>query len=198
MKPYMNTKNLTMKIKMIITLIVTINCFTINAQSNRMKTSSAIALASHHDKENALGAGIFKAFKSGNVNEWIALYPTNDEYKGVLQVGLAAKVKGLTQEKIEEMIEHRKREAKEVYEEEFKSYQKQADSLKINWTDAVFEKFTFEAVYPEEVKLKYLNGEIWFRCRGNHFVIEDIEAVEIKAGYRLQSIKGIRQVDDGE
>ncbi len=140
MKPYMNTKNLTMKIKMIITLIVTINCFTINAQNNTMKTSSANAQPSHQDKENALGAATFKAFKNENVNQWIALYPTNDEYKGVLQVGLAAKVKGLTQEKIDEMIEHRKREAKAVYEEEFKSYQKQADSLHITWKDGMLHR----------------------------------------------------------
>ncbi|MGI8580814.1 MAG: hypothetical protein ACR2KX_01365 [Chitinophagaceae bacterium] len=115
-----------------------------------ISASSATVQAASRERENAFGAGIFKAFK---------------------------------------MIEHRKREAKAVYEEEFKSYQRQADSLKINWKDAVFEKFTFDAVYPEEVKLKYLNGEIWFRYRRNHFVIEGIEAVEIKAGYRYNLLK---------
>ncbi|MEP6712977.1 MAG: hypothetical protein ABJA37_11195 [Ferruginibacter sp.] len=96
------------------------------------------------------------------------------------------------------MIERRKQEAFAVYEAEFKSYLRQADSLLITWNEVVFEKFDFDAVYPEKVNLKYLNGDSWFKCKKNHFVIKGIKAVQIKAGCRLQNIKGIRQVDDGD
>ena len=115
-----------------------------------------------------------------------------------MQVGLAAKVEGLTQQKIDEMIEQRKQEAAGVYEAEFQSYLKQADSLHINWNDAVFGKFNFESVYPEGVKLKYLTGDIRFSCKQDHFIIDGIQAVEIKTGYRLQAVSSIRKMYDGE
>jgi hypothetical protein len=167
-----------------------------NAQNKKMKISSADTLAAHYKKENALGAGIFEALKSKNLDEWIALYPTNAEYKSILQVGLGAKVEGLTQQKIDEMIERRKKEAATVYGAEFAGYQRQADSLQINWNDAVFEKFNFDSVYPEEVKLKYLTGDIRFSCKQDHFVIDGIQAVEIETGYRLQAVNTIRRMDD--
>jgi len=118
-----------MKQRFIITALIAISSCTISAQNSNMKISSTDSLASHYKKENALGAAVLNALKNKNTTEWIALYPTNDEFKGILQVGLAAKVEGLTQEKIDAMIERRKKEATAVYEAEFKNYQKQADSL---------------------------------------------------------------------
>ena len=168
------------------------------AQNNAMKISPADSLSLHHEKENALGSAILNALKNKNIAEWLALYPSNDEFKGILQVGLAAKVEGLTQEKIDAMIERRKKEAAAVYEAEFKGYQRQADSLHIQWKDAIFDKFNFEAVYPEEVHLKYLNGDIRFSCKQDHFIIDGIQAVEIETGYRLQDVKSIRRPEVGE
>ncbi|MEO8764028.1 MAG: hypothetical protein ABI416_07065 [Ginsengibacter sp.] len=163
-----------------------------------MKISSTDSLASHYVKENALGAAVLDALKSRNVADWIALYPTHAEFKSILEVGLAAKVEGLTQQKIDEMISRRKKEAAAVYEAQLNGYQKQADSLHIKWEEAVFEKFNFESVYPGEVNLKYLTGDIRFSCKHVHFIIDGIQAVEIPGGYRLQDVKAIREVEAGE
>jgi len=38
-----------------------------------ISASSATVQAASRESENAFGAGIFKAFKSENVNEWIVL-----------------------------------------------------------------------------------------------------------------------------
>ena len=96
------------------------------------------------------------------------------------------------------MLVHRRKEATDAYKTEFKNFCKQADRLGINWSDAVYQKFDYIAAYPETVKLKYLTGNIWFSCKHSHFLIEGIEALQIEAGYRLQAVKGTRQVNDGE
>ena len=75
-----------MKQRFIITALVIINSFTISAQNNNMKISSADSLASHYKKENALGAAVLNALKNKNITEWIALYPTNDEFKGIVLI----------------------------------------------------------------------------------------------------------------
>lgn len=59
-------------------------------------------------------------------------------------------------------------------------------------------KFDFESVYPTNFSRKYLSGDIWFACKKAHFVIEGIEAVETAGGYRLQGVKGIRQVEESD
>ncbi len=187
-----------MKQQFIILILIVINCYSSTAQNKIMKNTPENKLKSIHHKENLLGQAIYKSLKEENSNNWILLYPTNDEYKNMLQLLLAAKNEGLTQQKMDGMIEERKLEAAAVYKAEFETYLKQADSLGINWKDAVFEKFDFEAMNPPNLKLKYLNGDIWFKCHQNHFVIEGIEAVEIETAYKLQAVKGIRQVDDGE
>jgi len=184
-----------MKHQLIIIMLIVVNCHSATAQNKIMKNAPS-KLKSIQNKEDSLAQAIFKSLKEKNSNNWILLYPTNDEYKNILQLLLAAKSEGLTQQKIDEMIEHRKLEAVTVYKAEFKTYLKEADSLGIKWNDAVFEKFNFEASNPQNLKLKYLNGDIWFKCQQNHFVIEGIEAVEIEVGYKLQAVKGIRQAND--
>ena len=70
-----------MKKIIISTILLAINCFVINAQNNKMKISSTDTLAAQYERENALGAGIFKALKDKNLTGWIALYPTDAEFK---------------------------------------------------------------------------------------------------------------------
>jgi len=187
-----------MKKIFISSILMVFNCIVITAQTKSMKIITENKQKPNHQKENALGHDIFKALKENNSNQWILLYPTSDEYKSLLELLLTTKSDGLTQQKIDEMIEQRKLEAVAAYSAEYHGYLKQADSLGIKWKDVVFEKFDFEATHPQNLRLKYLNGDIWFKCKQHHFVIEGIEAVEIKQGYRLQAVKGIRQVDDGE
>ncbi len=126
------------------------------------------------------------------------MYPTNDEDKTILQAGLAAKAKGLTQQKMDEILVKRNTEAAGAYTALFNSYNKAADSLGVQWRNAVFEKLNFNPVYPEPVKLKYLEAIIWFKCGKQHYAIDGIQAVEIPAGYRLQRITNVVQVDDGD
>lgn len=96
------------------------------------------------------------------------------------------------------MLAEHDKEAIPTYKKEFHVFLKQADSLGIHWNDAVFQKLDFESYFPENFTRKYMNGDIWFAYKKSHFVIEGIEAVETPDGYKLQAIKGIRQVDDGE
>lgn len=187
-----------MKQEFITTLLIAFNCFTINAQNKLMNSTIENKPKDEHQKENVLGTGIFKAFKEKNSNRWIMLYPTNDEYKNILQQMLAAKTKELTQQNIDELLLRCRKEATGAYTTELQNFCKQADSLGINWKDAVYQKFDYTTAYPETVKLKYVTGDIWFSCKHRHFVIEGIEALQIGTGYRLQAVKGIRRVDDGE
>ncbi|HZX59302.1 MAG TPA: hypothetical protein VFE54_11270, partial [Mucilaginibacter sp.] len=164
------------------------------AQNKVMKDTPENKLTATLQKEDILGAGIFKALKENSSSQWLSLYPTDAEYKDILQQMLAAKVEELTQQHIDEMLEQRKQEATLAYTAEFKNFIHQADSLGIKWKDAVFEKFHYQAMYPEKVKLKYLNGDIYFSSSDNHFVIEGIEALQLPDGYRLQNVKGIKPV----
>jgi len=162
------------------------------AQIKKMKNTGI------QKKENDFGRTLFSAFVNGDKNAWIALYPTNDEYKAILQAGLAAKAEGLTQQKIDEILVRRNKEAAAAYSTLFDGYSRMADSLGIQRGKSVFEKFDFNFVYPEPVKLKYLEATIWFRCGKRHYAMDGIQAVAVKTGYRLQALTNIVQVDDGD
>ncbi len=149
-------------------------------------------------KEQGLGHQVFNAFQRKNDLIWIALYPTNAEFRELTMLMSDAKIEKLPQSKVDEMLAQHDKEATTYYKNEFQSFLRQTDSLGINWNDAVFQKFDFDSEFSEKFSRKYLNGDLWFSCRKAHFVIEGIEAVETPSGYKLQSIKGIRQVDDGE
>ena len=124
------------------------------------------------------------------------MQPTNEEYKALLQLMLNTKVKGLTQQKIDEMIERRKREASERMKSDFNEFQHQADSCGIQWKDAMYENYDWQEMYPEEFHQKYLYGTIWFTVNGIRYMIEDVQAVEIPAGYKLQQIYRIRKAEE--
>jgi hypothetical protein len=96
------------------------------------------------------------------------------------------------------MLTRHDNEATPEYKKIFHIFLRQADSLGINWNDAVYGKLDFNSLYPEDFVRKYMNGDIWFSCKNSHFIIEGIEAVEVSYGFKLQSIKNIRQVDPGE
>src|SRR5450432_273609 len=134
-----------MKQKFILILLIAINCFITNAQNKLMNDTTENKPKGEHKKEHALGTGIFKALKEKNSNHWILLYPTNDEYKNILEQMLAAKTGGLTQQNIDEMLVRRKKEASGAYTTEFENLCKRADSLGINWMAAEYQKFDYIA-----------------------------------------------------
>jgi hypothetical protein len=168
-------------------------CNTQTTGTTNMNTS-----VKSHAKEDALAAAIFAACKKRSSDKWQQLYPTDEDYETMLQRLFAAKSRGLTQQTMAEMMAHRKREAALVYHTEFTHLLQQADSIGIQWQRAVFQKFYFDASNAAHLELKYLNGDIWFHCGNRHFVVEGIEAIEMGAQYKLQSVKGLRQVDDGD
>jgi hypothetical protein len=149
-------------------------------------------------KEQNLGHKVFEAFQKRSDSLWVSLYPTNAEYRELTRLMFDAKIIELPQQEVNEMLARHDREATAAYKNEFHVFLQQTDSLGINWHTAVFEKFDFDTIYPERFSWKYMNGDLWFSSKKSHFVIEGIEAVDTPSGYKLQSIKGIRQVDDGD
>ena len=81
-----------------------------------------------NSKEEAFARQVFEAFKNNDEALYANLQPTNEEYKALLQLVLAAKVEGITQQKIDEMMEWRKKEAPERMKSDFNKFQHQADS----------------------------------------------------------------------
>ena len=106
-----------------------------------------------------------------------------------------AKIIKLPQQDIDQMVIRHDNEATAAYKDIFHGFLRQADSLGIKWEEASYQKFDFTSLYPEDFIRKYMNGDIWFSSKKSHFIIEGIEAVEVSGGFKLQSIKSIRQVD---
>lgn len=146
--------------------------------------------------EAIFGKNVFNAFKDNNVTVFENLYPTNEEYKALLQLMLKAKVKGLTQQKIDEVMERRKREASDTIKRRFAEFQAQADSAGIVWSNAIYQSYDWQEIYPEEIHQKYLYGTIWFSVDGVRYMIEDVQAVALPVGYKLQQIYRIRKAED--
>ncbi|MEO5591421.1 MAG: hypothetical protein ABIR15_07765 [Chitinophagaceae bacterium] len=182
----------------IITAVMALSNYNAVAQKKTVKNSTIHTVKPVHQKEHAFGLAVFTALQNKDTAAWLALYPTNEEYGSILQAGLAAKAEGLTQQIIDDILIRRKNEAAAAYSSQFKQYCNLADSMGVIWKDAVFQKFDFEEVYPEPVKLKYLGAVIRFNCEKKIFVIGGIQAVEIKSGIKLQSLEGIRQLAEGE
>ncbi len=148
--------------------------------------------------EENLGLKIFTAFQKTNDSLWVSLYPTNAEYRELTRLMTNAKIIKLPQSAIDEMLTRHDNEATPEHKKIFHIFLRQADSLGINWNDAVYGKLDFNSLYPEDFTRKYMNGDIWFSCKNSHFIIEGIEAVEVPFGFKLQSIKNIRQAAAGE
>ncbi len=146
--------------------------------------------------EEGFARQVFKTFQNNDEALYEALQPTNEEYKALLQRMLTAKVIGLSQQNIEEMIARRKKEAPARFEKDFNAFRTQAASAGVEWANAVYERYDNETMYPEEFHQKYIYGTIWFVVNGVRYLIEDVQAVEIPDGYRLQKIYRIRKAEE--
>lgn len=167
------------------------------AQS-KYKSDSAKSTALNPMAEENLGLKIFKAFQKRDDSLWLTLYPTNTEYRQLIRLMTIAKIIKLPKSTIDEMITRHDSEAIPEYKKTFHVFLKQADSVGINWNDAVYRKIDFNSLYPDHFARKYMNGDICFSCKNSHFIIQGIEAVEVSPGFKLQSIKNIRRVNAGE
>jgi len=149
-----------------------------------------------NQKEEKFAGEIIKSFRLNDAGRWVSLFPTNEEYSEILQQMLKNKMEGLTQQKINDMIARRKKEATTVYTNEFIDFQKQAKDAGVEWDKTLFEKFSFTSIFSGGLSRKYLNGDIFLSLRNIRFIIEGIEAVETASGYKLQSIKSIRKYEE--
>jgi hypothetical protein len=183
--------------KILLMLLLVFFSIKITGQS-KYKSNVGKSKTMFQSKEENLGHNIFKAFQKKNDSLWVLLYPTNAEYRELTRLMTDAKIVKLPGERIDEKLAEHDKEAISAYKKEFHVFLRQADSLGIHWNEAAYQKLDFESYLPEKFTRKYMNGDIWFACKNSHFVIEGIEAVETPSGYKLQAIKGIRQVDDGE
>lgn len=167
--------------------------------TGRAQTKPSIAKSTKQTTlapEDRLARQLFLALKTNDQQLWQSLYPTNEEYKELMDLMLAHKMPGLTVEKANAMVLQQQKEAPTAYAKDFRKYRKQADSAGIQWTKAVYKDFIFVPDQAVKIPRKYINGDIWCRINKMEFVIEGIEAVETPGGYRLQSIQGIRLIED--
>jgi hypothetical protein len=179
-----------------VSIILCFLCFSVQATgqlkstNNEMKPNAMKAAA-----EDTLAHNIFRAFQKGSDTLFAALYPTNAEYRELTRLMTEAKIIKLPQQDIDQMLARHDNEATAAYKDIFHGFLKLADSMGIKWNEAIYQKLGFTSLYPEDFTRKYMNGDIWFSCKKLNFIIDGIEAVEVSGGFKLQSIKSIRQVD---
>ena len=168
------------------------------AQKSTMKIAKVPKEPIDRAREQSFALSIIAALQSNNPERWVALYPTNAEYRLILETGLAAGAEGLTQSLIDEMLVRRESDAAGLYAAQFGQWVKLADSLGFSWKEIQFRKITCMDIYPLPVKLKYLQAEIWFAVNERIYVIDAVQAVDITAGYKLQGLAGVRKADAEE
>lgn len=179
---------------LMITTFTLIGLFVINTAKTQTTLSSTKKKMSTNNQEFA--KQVFTAIQKNDEALWISLHPTEKEFRSLLQLMLVAKMDGLTQPKIDEIMEQRKKEYFTEYKKELHDLQAEAARRGVSWANSVYQEFDNEAAYPENFPKKYLNGDIWFAGKNGYFIIEGIEAVETDNGYKLQSVRGIRQVEE--
>ena len=147
-------------------------------------------------QEEKLARQLFQSLKTRNAQLFESLYPANEEYRQLLQLMVEYKLAGLTPENMEAMVLQHQQQSAGAYAADFRRLVKQADSAGIRWSNAVYKDFLFQPYVKNNFPRKYLSGDIWCMYGKTEFVIEGIEALETPAGFRLQSIQGIRKIED--
>jgi hypothetical protein len=156
--------------------------------------STTVTAQSENDKQIEFGNQIFTALQTNDSQLYRNLYPTFEEYKGLIQQMADAKIDGLTQKQADDYLEDYKLKADSTYHAEFTDLQKQADSLGIDWADAKFTSFEGIAAYPEHISVKYLDGYLKFNTARSVFIV-DVEAFEFSPSFKLQAVKNIRKYE---
>lgn len=198
-KPCSHQINFTQHYYHSLLMILCFACFSIQAAGQLKNTNKEVKPGTvKAAAEDSLAHKIFKAFQKGNDTLFVLLYPTNAEYRELTRLMTEAKIIKLPQQDIDQMLIKHDNEATAAYKDIFHDFLRQADSLGIKWNDAIYQKLDFTSLYPEGFIRKYMNGDIWFSYKKTHFIIDGIEAVEVSGGFKLQSIKSIRQVDSIE
>ena len=148
----------------------------------------------NNQKELTLAHNVFNALIKNRHEGWLALYPTNAEFKEILQSMMVEQPAMLTKQKIDEMLSEREAEAPVCYKREYEQLKNDAQVLGIDWNNAVFERLKFETSPANDLHCLYLNGQIFFSSGQQHFMLYGIEALEIHSAYKLQAVKGLAKV----
>jgi len=152
----------------------------------------AVMAQSENDKRIELGRRVFTALQTNDSKLYRNLYPSFEEYKGLMQQMVDAKIDGLTQEQMNEFLEDYKTKADSTYHAEFVALLQQADSLGINWSESKFTSFESIATYPEHISIKYLDGYLKFNVAQTAYIM-DVEGFEFNPAFKLQAVKNIRK-----
>jgi hypothetical protein len=142
-------------------------------------------------KEEILGQQVFDVLKANDLAAWHKLYPTYEEYAGMLDQMLAAKMDNITPQKVAEDKAGYKKESDEVFRKDALKLLYQAAALKIEWKDASFNKFDYVTSYPNDLPCRYMKGRLYFYYSQSVYIIEDVEALEVGDTFKLQAVKGI-------
>ena len=148
----------------------------------------------NNQKELALAHSIINAFIQNKHELWVGLYPSDAEFKMMLQAMMSAQPALLSKQKMDEMLAERKAEAIISYTQEFEQLRKGGDSLGIDWSKTVFDRFEYDASPAENLHGLYLNGRIFFSSAQQHFMLYGIEALQIGSTYRLQTVKSFAKL----
>lgn len=176
-------------------LLSVADCTKAIAQNETSKNETIRPVAkTQRNSPQAFAHFILKTLQQNNATKWQALYPTHAEFKNLLQLMLPLD-SSLTQARIDTMVAQRKAEAQIHYKEEFIALQKQAKEAGIDWSRARYSQFIYN-VAKTTIPRTYINGDIWFNIGRTEYVVEGIEAVETESGYKLQAVKGIRQLQE--
>ncbi len=167
---------------------------TVNKKTELTPTQPTYSVTTN---EQAFAKKLYHSLQTADVKEWLTLFPTNAEYRLLMEKMASIKLDGLTHEKAEAMIKQRQSEAAIRYTKDFKMLQQQAKEAGLHWKQSVYSNFIFD-VNKTAIGTHYLNGDIWLNIGKTEFVIEGVEAIETPGGYRLQNVADVRKLDNEE
>lgn len=145
--------------------------------------------------EKIFARKLFHSLKTGNLSEWMTLYPTDAEYLALLKKMAAKNIDGMTEEKAIALTTKRSKEMAAEGKHDFEQLQAQARKAKLPWRTCAYGDFIFDKK-PSAAGEDYLNGDIWLNAGKTEFVIKGVEAVETQHGYGLQNVAVLKRLNN--
>ena len=148
-------------------------------------------------QENLFAQDVYRSLKSGNLAQWLSLYP-NDVLLEItrLRKEYAANPK-LLSEKIKEAVMNKTTNSIQERSHQFNELKERSGKAGINWQSAIFSGFVFDKGKAQTGE-DSLNGDIWLKVNNDEYVIEGVEAIKTSAGYKLQHVIDVKKLDHDE
>lgn len=148
-------------------------------------------------QEKLFAQEIYRSLKSGNLAQWLSLYP-NDVLEQITRIRKEyATNPKLMIEKIKEAVMEKTTSAMQIRSDQFKELKERSTKAGINWQSAVFSDFVFDKNKSQQGE-DSVNGDIWLKVNNTEFVIEGVEAIKTTSGYKLQHIVDVKKLDHDE